>query len=89
MGFARSEGNGFALRQIVRSSIDDHAGRAFQDDEQLMHVGVGMGSENFARGDNDARDLGEWWEFSLAEPDAFFRCRIVADWLFRRVLYAN
>lgn len=89
MGFARSEGNGFALRQIVRSSIDDHAGRAFKYDEKLMHIGMGMGGEDFAWRNDNPRDLGEWWEFSLAEPDAFLRCRIVADWLFRRVLYAN
>jgi hypothetical protein len=50
---------------------------------------MGMGGEDFAWRNDNPRDLGEWWEFSLAEPDAFFRCRIVADWLFRRVLYAN
>jgi len=56
----------------VRSSVDNHASPAFKDDEEFVHVDVGVGDKDFARGDNNARDLGEWRKFSLAEPNAFF-----------------
>jgi hypothetical protein len=49
-------------------------------------VGVGVGGEDFARGDDDAGDLGEGRKFALAEPDAFLGRWIVADRFFRRAV---
>ena len=82
MSFARGEGDGGAFGQIVRDSVNNHAGGAFEDDEQLVHVGMRVGDEDFARGDDDAGNLGEGRKFAFAEPDALLRCRIVTDWLF-------
>ena len=88
MGFARSESNGIAFGQMVRNSVDNHTGSSLEDDEQLVHVGMGVGGEDFARRDNDACSLGEGRKFAFAEPDALLRCRIVTDQFLRRAVDA-
>ena len=84
MCFTRGEGNGVARFQIVSFAVDNHAGGAFEDDEQFVHVGVRVGGEDFAWRNNDARNLGERRQFAFAEPDLFFRRGIVTDRLFER-----
>ena len=88
MCFTRDEGNGVARFQIVSFAVDNHAGGAFEDDEQFVHVGVRVGGEDFAWGDDDARDLGERGQVAFAEPDLLLRRRIVTDRFFRRAIDA-
>lgn len=83
MVFSGGEGDGIAGFQIVRMAVDGHACSAFKDNEQFMHVGMGVGGEDFARRDHDARDLGERRQVAFAEPDLFLRGRIVTNRLFR------
>jgi len=80
--FSRSERDGVAGVQVVGLAVHDHACSALEDDEQFVHVGMRVGGENFARRDNDARDLGEWRQLAFAEPDLFLRRRIVTDRFF-------
>lgn len=82
MGFAGREGDGVTRFQIVSFAIDSHACSAFEHDEQLVHVGMGVGGEDFARGDNNPCDLGERGQVTLVEPDLFLRRGIVTDRFF-------
>lgn len=88
MCFTRGEGNGVACFQIARMAVDLHACNALKHDKQFVHVGVRVGGEDFARGDDDACDLGERGQVIFAEPDLLLRRGIVTDRLFRRAIDA-
>jgi hypothetical protein len=88
VGFGGGEGDGIAGFQIMRVAVDHHARGAFEDEEQFMHVGMRVGGQDFARRNNDARDLGERRQVAFAEPDLLLHRRIVTDRFFRRAVDA-
>ena len=69
-------------------AVDNHSRGAFEDEEQFMHVGMRVGGQDFARRNNDARDLCERRQVAFAEPDLFLRGRIVTNRFFGCVVDA-
>lgn len=57
MDLARGDCDCVACFQIVRTAVDNHACRAFEEDEEFVHVCVRMGDQDFAGRNDDACDI--------------------------------